>query len=226
MSAGQWIARNLSLGGIIKHTGNAAGTVAHLGLHGLGVVAEATAEATGNKHSNTIGNAIKVTGAFVDIALTTTGEGAGFVADKATEYAGIAGGSTAAISAELAGATPETIARVKTIGTVVGAAAVGAAAGIGIAEAAVAVAAVSGTTGAAATSSGLAAIGGGSIASGGGGMAAGQAVTQGIVAASSAAGAVGRKAKEDYTENIQQTSDQISPLQEPSQSTALRGTNA
>lgn len=211
MSAGQWITKNLSLGGIIKHTGNAAGTVAHLGLHGLGVVAEATAEATGNKHSRTIGDAIKVTGAVVDIALTKTGEGAGFIADKATEYAGMAGGSTAAIGAEIAGAKPETIARAKTIGTVVGAAAVGAAAGIGIAEAAVAVAAVSGTTGAAATSSGLAAIGGGSLASGGGGMAAGQAVTQSIVAASSAAGAVGRKA----TENTQQTSGQISPLQEP-----------
>lgn len=205
MSAGQWITKNLSLGGIIKHTGNAAGSVANLGLHGLGIVAEKTAEAIGSQHSRTIGNALKVTGAVVDVALTKTGEGAGFVANKATEYAGIAGGSAAALGAEMAGAKPETITTAKKVGTVVGAAAVGAAVGVGIAEAAVAMAAAAGTTGAAATSSGLAAIGGGSLASGGGGMAAGQAVPQGIVAATSATGAVGRKTTEDNAKDDQQS---------------------
>ncbi len=34
MSAEKWIAKNLSLGGILKHSGNAAGKVAKLGLQG------------------------------------------------------------------------------------------------------------------------------------------------------------------------------------------------
>jgi len=201
MLARQWVTQNLSLGGIIKHTGNATGSVANVGLHGLGVVAETTAEALGSQHSKTIGNALKATGGVVNVALTKTGEGAGFVANKATEYAGLAGGNAAALGAEIVGAKPETIATAKKVGTVMGAAAVGAAVGVGIAEAAVAMAAASGTTGAAATSSGLAAIGGGSLASGGGGIAAGQAVTQGIVAATSAAGAVGQKTTEDNTKD-------------------------
>ncbi|QUY43114.1 hypothetical protein [Acaryochloris marina] len=192
MSAKQWVSRNLSLGGLIRNTGNAAGTVANIGLHGLGVVAEATAKAAGNPHHQTIGKSLKVTGAVVNIALTKTGEGAGFVANKATEYAGAAGGSAAAFGAQVVGAQPDTVATAKKVGTVVGAATVGAVAGVGLAEAAVAMAAVSGTTGAAATSSGLAAIGGGSLASGGGGMAAGQAITQSIVATSTTAGVIGK----------------------------------
>jgi hypothetical protein len=197
MSAGKWIAGNLSLGGLIKNSGNAAGTVAKMGLQGLGTMAEVAAEAAGSRNAKTIGNTIRTTGEIADLALTKTGEVAGFVANKATEYAGKAGGELAALGAEAVGADKETINTVKRVGTVVGSAAVGAVAGIGFAQTAVALAAASGTAGAAATSSGLAALGGGSIAAGGGGMAAGQVVTQGIVAISSAAGVVGGSDKED-----------------------------
>jgi hypothetical protein len=191
MSAEKWIAKNLSLGGILKHSGNAAGKVAKLGLQGLGTVAEVAAEAAGSRNAKTIGNTIRTTGEIADIALTKTGEVAGFVANKATEYAGKAGGELAALGAEAVGADRDTIVTAKHVGTVVGSAAVGAVAGMGIAQTAVALAAASGTVGAAATSSGLAALGGGSLAAGGGGMAAGQAVTQGIVAISGVSGAIG-----------------------------------
>lgn len=191
MSAGKWISENLSLGGILKHSGSAAGKATKLGFQGLGAVAEVAAEAAGSRHAKNIGNTIKATGALADIALTKTGEVTGYVANKATEYAGKAGGELVAVGATAAGADREAIATAKKVGTIVGSAAVGAVAGIGVAEAAVALAAASGTAGAAATSSGLAALGGGSIAAGGGGMAAGQAVTQGIVAIGSASGAVG-----------------------------------
>jgi hypothetical protein len=197
MSVGKWIADNLSLGGILKHSGSAAGKVTKLGLQGLGTVAEVAAEAAGSRNAKTIGNTIRATGEIADIALTKTGEVAGFVANKTTEYAGKAGGELAALGAEAAGADQNTIRTVKQVGTVVGSAAVGAVAGMGLAQTAVALAAASGTAGAAATSSGLAALGGGSLAAGGGGMAAGQAVTQGIVALSSASGAVGGSKKED-----------------------------
>jgi hypothetical protein len=197
MSAGKWIAENLSLGGMIENTGNTFGTVAKLGLQGLGAVAEATAEAAGSRKATAIGNAFRTTGEVTDIALTKTGEVAGFVANKATEYAGKVGGEVAALGVEVIGADQATINTAKKVGTIVGSAAVGAVAGVGMAGAAVAMAAAPGTVGAAATSSGLAALGGGSLAAGGGGMAAGQAVTQGIIAISSAAGAVGKPKKED-----------------------------
>ncbi|PZD73918.1 hypothetical protein C1752_01769 [Acaryochloris thomasi RCC1774] len=187
MAAGKWIAKNLSLGGIIRHTGSAAGTAAKLGLHGLGAIAESS----GNRNVEAIGSVLRTTGEVAKIALTETGKGAGFVADRATEYAGKAGGELTALGATAIGADQATIATAKKVGTVVGSAAVGAVAEIGVAEAAVALSAASGTAGAAATSSGLAALGGGSLATGGGGMAAGQAVTQGIVGAGSVAGAVG-----------------------------------
>jgi hypothetical protein len=181
---------------MIKNTGSTVGTVAKLGLQGLGAVAEVTAEAAGSRNAKAIGNAFRATGEVTDIALTKTGEVAGFVANKATEYAGKVGGELAALGAEAVDADQATIVTAKNVGTIVGSAAVGAVAGVGMAGAAVALASAPGTVGAAATSSGLAALGGGSIVAGGGGMAAGQAVTQGIVAISSAAGAVG-KPKED-----------------------------
>jgi hypothetical protein len=191
MSAWQWISENLSLGGLIKHSGSAAGTVVSLGLHGLGSVAEVAADAAGIREAKTIGNTIKATGQIADIALTKTGEAAGFVANKATEYAGMAGGGLAGLGAEALGANQETIQIAKTVGTVVGSAAVGTVAGMSIAQTAVALLAAPGTVGAAATSSGLATLGGGSIAAGGGGMAAGEVVVQGIVAIGSASGVVG-----------------------------------
>jgi hypothetical protein len=197
MSAEKWIAENLSLGGILKHSGSAAGKLTKLGLQGLGTVAEVATEATGSRNAKTIGNTIRATGEIADIALIKTGEVAGFVANTATDYAGKAGGELAALGAKAVGADRDTIVTVKKVGTVVGSAAVGAVAGMGVAQTAVALAAASGTAGAAATSSGLAALGGGSLAAGGGGMAAGQAVTQGIVAISSASGAIGGSNKED-----------------------------
>lgn len=202
MSTRQWIAKNLSLGGLIKHSGNAVGTVTRVGLYGLGAAAEVAADAAGISNANSIGNAIKTTGEIADIALTKTGEVAGVVADKATETAGQAGGTLAAFGAILAGADDTTVVNAKKIGTVVGSAAVGAVAGVGVANAAVAVAAASGTAGAAATSSGLAALGGGSLAAGGGGVAAGQAVVQGIVAAGSASGTLGQISKEEKQERL------------------------
>jgi hypothetical protein len=190
MSTGKWIADNLSLGGLLRHSGNAAGTLAQLGLHGIGAVAEVAAGATGNPNARAIGDVIRGTGDVANIALTKTGEVAGFVANKATDYAGSAGGSIAAFGAEVVGADRTTVETAKQIGTIIGSAAIGSVVGMGIAQSAVALAAASGTTGAAATASGLAALGGGSLAAGGGGMAAGQVVTQGIVALGSAAGAV------------------------------------
>lgn len=190
MSAGQWISDNLSLGGLIKHSGSMVGTVAQVGLHGIGAVAEVAAEATGNRNAKAIGDVIRGTGDVANIAITTTGEAAGFVVNKATEYAGIAGGEIAALGAEVVGADRTTIATAKQLGTVIGSAALGTVAGMGVAQTAVALAAAAGTTGAAATASGLAALGGGSLAAGGGGIAAGQAVTQGFVVISSAASAV------------------------------------
>lgn len=191
MSAGKWIARNLSLGGIIKNVGGGAGTIANLGFRAIGAAAESVAGVAGKQDAKAIGDAIRSAGEFTDTALTKTGEGVGFLANKATEYAGKAGAEVAGFSAELANADPSTIATARKVGTFIGAAAVGMVAGLSVADAAVALAAAPGTAGAAATTSGLAALGGGSIATGGGGMAVGQAVTQGIVAASSVSGAIG-----------------------------------
>jgi len=191
MSAAKWISNNLSLGGIIRNTGSAAGAVAKFGLEGLGSVAEVAAGAVGSRDARTIGNAIRATGEIADRALTTTGEAGGYVVDKATEYAGKAGGEVAALGATVVGADQSTIHTARSVGTTMGSTVVGVVAGMGVANAAVIAFAASGTAGAAATTSGLAALGGGSLAAGGGGIAAGQAVTQGIVAIGTAAGAVG-----------------------------------
>ncbi len=191
MLLGAWISENLSLGGLIKNSVSIAGKAANLGLQGLGTVAEVAAAAAGSRDAKTVGNTIKMAGGIADIALTQSGQVAAFVANKATEYAGYAGGELAAFGAATMGADRETINTAKKVGNIVGGAAVGLVAGIGVAQIAVGLAAASGTAGAAATSSGLAALGGGSIAAGGGGMAVGQVVTQGMTAISTVTGAIG-----------------------------------
>jgi hypothetical protein len=159
MSAAKWISNNLSLGGIIRNTGSAAGTVAKFGLEGLGSVAEVAAGAVGSRDARTIGNVIRATGEIADRALTTTGEAGGYVADKATEYAGKAGGEVAALGATVVGADQSTIHTARSVGTTMGSTVVGVVAGMGVANAAVIAFAASGTAGAAATTSGLAALG-------------------------------------------------------------------
>ncbi len=213
MSAAKWISNNLSLGGIIRNTGSAAGTVAKFGLEGLGSVAEVAAGAVGSRDARTIGNVIRATGEIADRALTTTGEAGGYVADKATEYAGKAGGEVAALGATVVGADQSAIHTARSVGTTMGSTVVGVVAGMGVANAAVIAFAASGTAGAAATTSGLAALGGGSLAAGGGGIAAGQAVTQGIVAIGSAAGAVGASQHENSKQtNSSKNQDDMSYL--------------
>lgn len=196
----KWVGENLSLGGIIKHTTSAAGTVSKYTLKAVG----RTAEFVGNQFNSDIGKSInsgcQIAGDVCDSALTTGGKYLGHGVNKSIEVAGVVTGEAVGLGFELAGAEEKTVANAKKVATVVGAAGLGLVAGVGAANAAVSMAAAAGTTGAAATSSGLAALGGGSIAAGGGGMAAGQAVTSAISAAGAASGGA-TLIKDDETEN-------------------------
>jgi len=183
----QWIGKNLSLGGLVRHAGSGIGTVTKLTVQGAGAAASLLADdpATKQKIKSTCASA----GASLDTALTkgsaVAGDGINYGVQKASVAVGHASGGVA----KLMGASEENVLMAQKVGTVVGAVAVGVVAGAGVADAAVALGAAAGTAGGAATTSGLAALGGGSIAAGGGGMAAGHAVMQGIVAAGGVSGA-------------------------------------
>ena len=183
----QWIGKNLSLGGIVRHTGSGLGTVTKWTAEGTGGVVNLFVDDPKTKQK--IQNACASVGKSADSICTTgsaaIGEGIDFGVQKASIGVGYASGG----AAKLMGASEENVKLAQKVGTIVGAVTVGVIAGGGIGDAAIAIGAASGTAGAAATTSGLAALGGGSIALGGGGMAAGQAVVNGIVAAGGISGA-------------------------------------
>lgn len=183
----QWIGKNLSLGGLIRHAGSGIGTVTNLALQGAGAVAKRFTGDPATKQK--IKSACATVGNSIDSALTKGGAVAGDGINCGIQVFSRATGHASGAAAKLMGASEENVALAQKVGTVVGAVAVGVVAGAGVADAAVALGAAAGTAGGAATTSGLAALGGGSIAAGGGGMAAGHAIMQGIVAAGGVSGA-------------------------------------
>lgn len=182
-----WIGKNLSLGGLVRHAGNGLGTVTNVTAQSAGFVASLFADDPNTKQS--IKNACSTIGKTLDSGITkgsaVAGQGIDYGVQKTSAGIGYASGE----AAKLMGASEENVLVAKKVGTVLGAVTVGVVAGGGIADAAIAIGAASGTAGAAATTSGLAALGGGAISAGGGGMAAGQAVVNGIVAAGGVSGA-------------------------------------
>jgi hypothetical protein len=183
----QWIGKNLSLGGLVRHTGSGLGTLTNMTAKGVGAVASHIATDPGTKQR------IKITclnvGKSVDSALTTGGAAAGdginYGVRKVSEAAGHASGGIA----KQMGASDENVLLAQKLGTVGGAVMVGMVVGAGVADVAVALGAAAGTAGAAATTSGFASLGGGAIAAGGGGMALGHTIAEGIAAAGGLSGA-------------------------------------
>lgn len=188
-----WLAKNLSLGGLVSNIGAGIGTVTSAVASGIGSVASyCTNDKSQQKY---LKDTCDSAGSTIDESLT---KGSGVVGDFINDAINTVGdivGSVSASAAQSLGATKENVDLTRKVGKVVGAASVGLAAGVGIANAAVAASAAAGTAGAAATTSGLAALGGGSVAAGGGGMAVGQAITQGIIAAGTASGLASVKDK-------------------------------
>lgn len=189
-----WIAKNLSIGGLVDNAVWATGKVVKGTVSGTGFVVSQFYD--DEEKQKSIQEGFDNVGSIVDKGFTVTGSTIGSGINKGIEYTGKGAGALAGGIAKAGGASEETILttqKVVNLGTTV---AVGALAGMGIAGAAVAASAAAGTAGAAATTSGLAALGGGSIAAGGGGMAAGQAVVNTIVATASASAAA-TKMKDD-----------------------------
>lgn len=181
-----WISKNLSLGGIVSNIGSGIGSASSLVANGIGSAAGIFT--TDEKTKKYLQESCDGAGSAIDNGLKRGSATVGDFINFAVNTFGDAVGNVSANAAETFGASNENVEMTRNVGKVVGAAAVGLVAGAGIANVATAVGAAAGTSGAAATSSGLAALGGGSIAAGGGGMAVGQAVTQGIIAASTASG--------------------------------------
>ena len=182
----QWVGKNLSLGGLIRHSASAVGTVTNYAVQGVGYAASHLIDDLEKRKS--IQDSCQGAGKAIDSGLTKGGAALGSGVNKTVQVASQAVGHASGGVAKMMGASDDGIAQAQKIGTVVGAVGVGLVAGLGVADAAVALAAVSGTAGAAATTSGLAALGGGSIAAGGGGMAAGLTVAHGIVAGGAVSG--------------------------------------
>lgn len=183
----EWIGQNLSLGGLVRHAGSALGKTSKFTVRAVGAGVGVTVKQPATRRRVEL--ACEQAGTSIDNACTKTGAAIGNGINVGVQNISGAAGNISGHIAEAAGASDENVRLARKVGTVVGAVAVGAAVGAGIADAVIAVAATAGTAGAAATTSGLAALGGGSLAAGGGGMAAGQAVVQSIVAAGAASGA-------------------------------------
>lgn len=182
----EWVNRNLSLGGLVRHAGNATGIIGNLGVQGVGLALSAVVDDPDAKTKIRSGS--RRIGGAVQGGLGAVGTVAGKAVNHTVQAAGNLTGEAAAALAGAAGASPEGVATARGVGKLAGSAGIGLVAGLGVADVAVSLAAASGTVGAAATTSGLAALGGGSIASGGGGMAAGLAVTHTIVGGSALSG--------------------------------------
>lgn len=189
----QWIAKNLSLGGLVSNAGSGIGSVTKAAAKGVGATAGLLIQNQEKKQS--FKDACDSAGQSMDGAVTDFGAAVGGGINYGMQKVGEVSGSVSGSVAKRMGASDENVIIAQKIGAIVGTAAVGMAAGTGIADAAVAASAATGTAGAAATASGLAAIGGGSIAAGGGGMAAGQAVVSGIVTAGTVSGAASAKSE-------------------------------
>lgn len=189
----QWIANNLSLGGLLRNSASVIGSATNYTVQGVGFAASHFIEDPTTKSK--IRETCCAAGKIIDEGLTKGGEIAGTGVNKIVQFTGEVVGEASGGIAKLAGASEENIILAKKIGTVAGAAGVGILASAGIGSVAVSLSAASGTAGAAATTSGLAALGGGSIAAGGGGMAAGQAIVNGLIAGGAASGAATLKAE-------------------------------
>ncbi len=192
--ATNWISRNLSLGGLVRHVGAATGKVARCGIEGVGMAAglmisDATKKEECRLKSRDFAKKF-------DTGVAGVSSVVGDKINTVVQAASIAVGEVSGAVVRLAGASDDTVATTRKVGTFVGSVAVGVAAGTVVAGAAVSLGAAAGTSGAAATTSGLATMGGGAIAAGGGGMAAGQAVIGGIVAAAGASGVASLQASE------------------------------
>ncbi len=180
------------LGGIVRNGAGALGTDTNWSIQGAALGASQFTDEP--KRKEEIRRSFRDVAQTVDSGITKAGQVAGTGVNKIVQLSGSLVGEATAAGAKLAGASDQTINMARKIGTVAGSAAIGIAAGMGVASAAVSLAAASGTAGAAATTSGLAALGGGSVAVGAGGMAAGQAVVNTIVSAAAASGAASLEA--------------------------------
>lgn len=176
----EWVGRNLSLGGLVRHTGKAVGVAARVTINGAGAAAGYCVKEPETRAK--IRNACAATGDTVDNAFSKGAAAVGNGVNTGIQAASRGAGKGGAFIAERCGASPENVALTENVCRVAGALVVGAVAGMGVADGLVALGAVAGTAGAAAATSGLAAVGGGS-------MAVGQVVVQGIAAAGAATGA-------------------------------------
>lgn len=180
----KWVGKNLSLGGLVRHAGSAAGLVVYGACAGTGWIAS-TATSDPERRRK-IRDAASSIGDKVGGTIAVAGDLAGSGINKGVQFVSNASGAVAGCGARVAGASEDAVRKTETIGRFVGAVAVGAAVGTGVVDGVIAASSAAGTAGAAATTSGLAALGGGSVAAGGGGIAAGQAVANAVVASASA----------------------------------------
>lgn len=183
----QWVSKNLSLGGLVRNSASAVGTVTNLTVLGVGYAASQLTKDLAKREA--IQASSRSMGTAIDTGLTKGGAAVGNGVNVVVQVASRAVGHASGNVAKGMGASESGVAQAQRIGNVVGAVAVGLVAGLGVADAAVALAAISGTVGAAATSSGLATLGGGALAAGGGGMAAGLTIAHGIAIGGAASGA-------------------------------------
>lgn len=177
-----WLAKNLSLGGLVGHAAGAVGSATKGTVKGGAYAASFMTK--DNEKRDQIRSRAESFGVKLDDQITVGGKAAGKVINKTIQTGSATVGKISSKPAEWAGASPETVAKVEKIGTVTATVAAGLMVGDYVSSAAIAAGAAAGTAGAAATTSGLAALGGGSIAAGGGGMAAGLMTTAGITTGS------------------------------------------
>lgn len=177
-------ARHVSLGGVIGHAAGAIGSATRGTVKG-GAYAASLITKDHEKRDH-IRTQAASWGTTLDKQISAGGQVAGKAINNAIQTSSAAVGKASSKSAEWAGASPETAAKVEKIGTVTATIAAGLMVGDYVSSAAIAAGAAAGTAGAAATTSGLAALGGGSIAAGGGGMAVGLMTTAGITTGSAA----------------------------------------
>jgi hypothetical protein len=183
----QWIGRNLSLGGLLRHAGTGVGKAGKYGAKAAGAAAALVVRNPSRKRE--IADSYASAGDNFDDSMAAFSAKAGHSLNYGVQQFSKGTGKVCGSAARAVGMSEPNVEFAEKLGTVAGAVGIGLVVGGGIAEVAIAAGAIAGTSGAAATSSGLAALGGSSMAVSGGGVIAGTAVVDGIVSAAAVSGA-------------------------------------
>lgn len=127
----EWIGKNLSLGGLVRHAGNGLGTVTNITAQSVGVVASLCTDDPKTKKNikDTCSNIGKTLDSGITKGTAVAGQGIDYGVQKVSVGIGYASGS----AAKLMGASEENVILAKKVGTVVGAVGIGVVAGGGMA---------------------------------------------------------------------------------------------